>query len=211
MIEVKCGSKTIDLPFMIQIYDVTEEMFDELVDEDTKAELIDGVMIVHSPASMEHDHIGGFLRGLMGFYADAKGLGVILGPDALIHLAPSRKCAPDVFFIRRERVPAPLPKEFAGVPDLVIEVLSPSNRRYDLHEKRLIYREAGMPEMWFIDAEFRQVIADRRGPTGYSEEVMAVGRMASSALPGFWIETSWLWATPLPSRLLCLQEILRES
>ncbi len=211
MIEVKCGPKTIDLPFMIQIYDVTEEMFDELVDEDTKAELIDGVMIVHSPASMEHDHIGGFLRGLMSFYADAKGLGVILGPDSLIHLAPSRKCAPDVFFIRRERVPAPLPKEFAGVPDLVVEVLSPSNRRYDLHEKRLIYREAGVPEIWFIDAEFRQVIADRWGPTGYSEEVMAVGRMASSALPGFWIETSWLWATPLPSRLLCLQEILRES
>ena len=126
-------------------------------------------------------------------------------------MPPAAKCAPDVFFIRRERVPAPLPKEFAGVPDLVIDALSPSDRRYDLHEKRLIYWEAGVPEIWFIDAEFRQVIADRRGPTGYSEEVMAVGRMASSALPGFWIETSWLWATPLPSRVQCLQEILRES
>ena len=62
MIEVTCGVKTIDLPYMLQVYDVTEEMFDELVDEDTKAELIDGVMIVHSPASMEHDHIGGFIR-----------------------------------------------------------------------------------------------------------------------------------------------------
>lgn len=211
MIEVKCGPKTIDLPFMIQVYGVTEELFDELVDEDTKAELIDGVMIVHSPASYEHDVIGGFARALMSFYADAKGLGEVLGPDSLIHLAPGRKCAPDVFFVRQEHVPMPRPKEFAGVPDLVIEVLSPSNRRYDLHEKRLIYREAGVPEIWFIDPEFRQVIADRRGPTGYSEEVVAVGRMASSALPGFWIETSWLWATPLPSRVQCLQEILRES
>ena len=57
---------------MIQVYDVTEEMFDELVDEDTKAELIDGVMIVHSPASMEHDDIGGFMRGLMSFYSEAR-------------------------------------------------------------------------------------------------------------------------------------------
>jgi hypothetical protein len=56
MIEVTCGVKTIDLPYMLQVYGVTEEMFDELVDEDTKAELIDGVMIVHSPASMEHDN-----------------------------------------------------------------------------------------------------------------------------------------------------------
>src|SRR5262245_56629239 len=99
MIEVKCGVTTIDLPYLIQVYDVTEEMVDELVDEDTKAELIDGVMIVHSPTSMEHDNIGGFMRGLMSFYGYAKGLGVVLGPESLIHLAPGRKCAPDVFFI----------------------------------------------------------------------------------------------------------------
>ena len=162
MIEVKCDIRSIDLPYMIQVYDVTEEMFDELVDEDTKAELIDGVMIVHSPASMEHDNIGGFTRGLMSFYSDAKELGVVLGPDSLIHLAPGRKCAPDVFFIRQERVPMPLPKEFEGVPELVVEVLSPSNRRYDLRDKRLIYREAGVGEVWFIDAALRQIILDRR-------------------------------------------------
>jgi hypothetical protein len=32
MIEIKCGLQTLDLPFMIQVYEVTEEMFDELVD-----------------------------------------------------------------------------------------------------------------------------------------------------------------------------------
>ena len=41
MIEVKCDLGSIDLPYMIQVYEVTEEMFYELVDEDTKAELID--------------------------------------------------------------------------------------------------------------------------------------------------------------------------
>jgi len=209
MIEIKCGLKTIDLPYMIQVYDVTEEMFDELVDEDTKAELIDGVMIVHSPASMEHDNIGGFVRGLMSFYGDAKELGVVLGPDALIHLAPGRKCAPDVFFIRQERVPMPLPKEFEGVPDLVVEVLSPSNRRYDLRDKRLIYREAGVPEVWFIDAAFRQIIVDRRQAGSYTEEIVTDGKVFSDALQGFWVNASWLWAKPLPNRFVCLEEILR--
>ena len=208
MIEVKCGLKTIDLPFMIQVYDVTEEMFDELVDEDTKAELIDGVMIVHSPASMEHDSIGGFMRGLMSFYSDAKGLGVVLGPDSLIHLAPGRKCAPDVFFIRQERVPMPLPKEFEGVPDLVVEVLSPSNRRYDLRDKRLIYREAGVGEVWFIDAALRQIILDRRQVESYTEDIVTAGRVSSAVLPGFWIDACWLWATPLPNRFMSLEEIL---
>jgi Uma2 family endonuclease len=209
MIEIKCGLKSIDLPYMIQVYDVTEEMFDELVDEDTKAELIDGVMIVHSPASMEHDNIGGFVRGLMSFYGDAKELGVVLGPDALIHLAPSRKCAPDVFFTRQERVPMPLPKEFEGVPDLVVEVLSPSNRRYDLRDKRLIYREAGVPEVWFIDGAFQQILVDRRQADSYAEKIVTDGKVFSDALQGFWVNASWLWAKPLPNRFVCLEEILR--
>ena len=63
MIEVKCDLRSIDLPYMIQVYDVTEEMFDDLVDEDTKAELLDGVMIVHSPASIEHDDSAAFSGG----------------------------------------------------------------------------------------------------------------------------------------------------
>jgi Uma2 family endonuclease len=209
MIEVKCGLKTIDLPFMIQVYEVTEEMFDELVDEDTKAELIDGVMIVHSPASIEHDDSSGFLRGLMSFFAEARSLGKVLGPDSLIHLAPGRKCAPDVFFIRQERVPMPLPKEFQGVPELVVEVLSPSNRRYDLRDKRLIYREAGVEEVWFIDAELRRIIRDRHRAGSYVEEIITEGQVSSQALPGFWLNASWLWAAPLPNRFMCLEEILR--
>jgi Uma2 family endonuclease len=209
MIEITCGLKTIDLPYMIQVYDVTAEMFDELVDEDTKAEWIDGVMIVHSPASIEHDDSSGFVRGLMSFYAEAKGLGKVLGPDSLIHLAPRRKCAPDVFFIRQAHVPMPLPKEFEGVPDLVLEVLSPSNRPYDLRDKRLIYREAGVPEVWFIDGAFRQIIVDRRQADSYTEAIVTDGKVSSDALPGFWMDASWLWATPLPNRFTCLEEILR--
>jgi Uma2 family endonuclease len=208
MIEIKCGLKTIDLPFMIQVYEVTEEMFDELVDEDTKAELIDGVMIIHSPASMEHDDMGGFTRGLMSFYSDAQGLGVVLGPDSLIHLAPGRKCAPDVFFIRQACLPLPLPKEFEGVPDLVVEIVTPSHRRYDLRDKRLIYREAEVGEVWFIDAELRRIIMDRRRAGSYVEEIFTEGQVFSEVLPGFWLNASWLWATPLPNRFTCLEEIL---
>jgi Uma2 family endonuclease len=209
MIEVTCGVKTIDLPYMLQVYDVTEEMFDELVDEDTKAEFIDGVMIVHSPASIEHDDSSGFIRGLMSFFAEAWGLGKVLGPDSLIHLAPGRRCAPDVFFIRQAHVPAPLPKEFEGVPELVVEVLSSSNRRYDLRDKRQIYREAGVGEVWFIDAELRQIIVDRRQAGSYAEEMVTTGRVSSAVLPGFWVDAAWLWTQPLPNRFTCLEEILR--
>lgn len=208
MVEVTIASKSLELPYTIRVYDVTEEMFDELVDEDTKAELIDGVMIVHSPASIQHDHIGGFLRALMSFYADERGAGLVLGPDALIHLGPCRKCAPDVFFVRRDRVPTPLPKEFEGAPDLVLEILSPSNRRDDLSEKRAVYRDAGVGEIWFVDTESEQIFVDRKRDGGYVEETVTDGRVSSTALEGFWVTAAWLWSEPLPTLLSCLRTIL---
>ena len=208
MVEVKIGAQTLDLPYTLRVYGVTETMFDEMVDEDTRAELLDGVMMVHSPATVQHDHVSGFLRALMSCYADEKHLGLVLGPDALVHLATCRKLAPDVFFVRQERVPTPLPKEFEGTPDVVVEVLSPSNRSDDLSDKRRAYHDAGVHEIWFVDTEKRQVIIDYRQAQDYVEEVVREDTISSTALTGFWIRAAWLWAEPLPNRMACLRTIL---
>src|SRR5438309_1613309 len=101
MVEVKFGYKTVDLPYTIRVHGVTEETFDELVDEDMKAELLDGVMIVHSPATLQRDDMGGFLRALASFYADARRLGKVLGPGGIVRLASCRKFAPDLFFLKK--------------------------------------------------------------------------------------------------------------
>ena len=210
MIEVKKGLETIDLPYTIRLYGVTEDMFDELADEDTKAELIDGVMIVHSPASIEHDDLSGFIRALMSFYVDARSLGKVLGPDSLVHLMTGRKCAPDVFFVSQERVTIPLPKAFQGAPELVVEVLSPSNREDDLQDKRYVYQEAGVDEIWFVDPENQQVIIDRRQADNYTEAIVTEGKISSLVMTGFWLHAAWLWGKPLPNRLVCLQDILSQ-
>jgi hypothetical protein len=78
MIELKFGRKTVDLPYTVRIPDVTEDQFDELV-------------VVHSPATIQHDDIGGFVRGLMRFFADAQSRGLVLGPG----LASGHKFCPD--------------------------------------------------------------------------------------------------------------------
>ncbi len=208
MVEVKFGLRTIDLPYTIRLNGITDEMFDEMVDEDTKAELIDGVMIVHSPASLRHDDVAGFLRGLMRFYAADKGLGKVLGPDGLARIKKSRRVAADIFFLTRDRVPTPLPKEYKGVPDLFVEVLSPSNRDYDLEDKRSYYREAGVKEMWFVDPQEQQIIVDRRRGRRYVTKTIRTGRLKSSVMRGFWIEVDWLWADPFPNEMQCLRDIL---
>ena len=210
MVEVKLGLKTVNLPLTVRIPNVSEEQFDELADEDTKAELINGVMVVHSPASPRHNEVAAFLRELMRLYAQEKGLGGVYGPDDLVHFAVCRKFAPDAFFLRQARVPSPLPaKQFEGAPDVVIEVLSPSNRDDDLEDKRPAYREAGVREIWFVDPEHGEVVLDRRRGSRYTTTQVSTGTIASAVVHGFWVEAAWLWAEPLPKTLPCLRKLLK--
>src|SRR4051812_45968720 len=114
---------------MIRVSGVTDAMFDRLVDEDTKAELIEGAMYVHSPAPMRHDEMGHYFRTLMDCFARRRKLGSVFGPDSLVRLGRGRRYCPDGYFLKRGRLPrGGRPKEFHGVPELMAEVLSPSNR-----------------------------------------------------------------------------------
>ena len=44
-----------------------------------------------------------------------------------------------------------------GAPDLVVEILSPSNSRKDLKDKYEIYQEAGVSEYWIVDADDKAI------------------------------------------------------
>jgi len=64
---------------------------------------------------------------------------------------------PDVIFVRADRRDI-LGKDYVeGAPDLVVEVLSPSNWLYDRREKLLAYQQAGVPEYWIVDTRSRTV------------------------------------------------------
>jgi Uma2 family endonuclease len=79
------------------------------------------------------------------------------------------------------------------MPDLAIEVLSPSTRRYDLGVKRVRYEERGLPELWIIDPDVAKGVAarvfsrsDRALPWFDHEDLLEVDDvLESSQLPGF--------------------------
>jgi len=200
--------RAMDLPYTLRLYGVTDAMFDELVDEDTRAELIDGVMIVHSPASMKHDNLSGFLRVLMRGLSEVKEAGIVLGPKSLIRLARGRRVGPDLYFLEKKRVARKLPREWKGTPDLLMEVLSPSNRREGIEEKLPACRAAGVREIRLIDPDEREILVETRRGKSYSTSRVSAGRIDSIVLKGFWLDASWLWAEPLPSVMVCLRKIL---
>jgi Uma2 family endonuclease len=145
----------------------------------------------------------------MRLFVEEMNLGEVFGPDDLIHLATCRRFAPDAFYLPSHLVPSPLPEEqFEERPELVMEVLSPSNRDYDLSDKRVAYRQAGVREIWFIDQENDQVIVDQRRGRRYVTSTIREGKIRSTAVKGFWIRAEWLWAEQPPRLMHCLHEIM---
>ncbi|MCS6964636.1 MAG: Uma2 family endonuclease, partial [Thermoflexus sp.] len=116
----------------------------------------------------------------------------------------TRRFAPDVMVVRE--VGRVGPKEVEGPPDLVIEILSESTRDYDLGEKRMAYREVGIPEIWWVDLERQTVIVERRDRS-YQAEAVPEGWVVSEVVPGFRIRAEWLWQEPLPSVVQCWEAL----
>lgn len=90
----------------------------------------------------------------------------------------------------------------------MIEVLSPGNRSHDLRRKAAVYREAGITEVWYVDDRDRVLIVEARDGDAHKIERLATGPLISVALPGFWMDVTWLWADPMPNPRRCLEAIL---
>ena len=91
-----------------------------------------------------------------------------------------------------------------GPPDLVVEILSPSNTRHDLETKRELYARHGIPIYLIVDVEEESVRALAEPTTSgnvgvYAEEaVYRVGDVIDiGVIPGLRIAVSDIFASPL--------------
>lgn len=194
--------------YLFRRYGATVQDYLRAADEDTRLELIDGVMVMHSPANVGHEDVFAFLLWLIRGYVVPRKLGRVFGSRTPMVLEEERRFEPDLLFIRNENLARLGDVELQGPADLVIEILSPATRDYDLGEKRRAYVEGRVPELCFIDPAAKLVLVDR--PAGQRILELGKGRLSFMALPGFWLEAAWLWETPLPDPAACLGEITRE-
>ena len=135
----------------------------------------------------------------------------MLNGPAVLRLRPGLNYEPDLFFVRSDQRHGIGEEFFAGIPALIVEVLSEGTRTHDLRTKAAAYRTHGVLEYWVIDAARRILVrhvapAESQLPFRLTEQ--AEGRLESVAVPGFWIDVAWLWQDPLPNTLDCLQQIL---
>ena len=198
-------------PYLLYLGGWTEERYFIEAPESQYVEYADGELIVHSPVSIRHQEITGFLFFLLMGYVDHRNLGMVLQGPAVVRLRPELNYEPDVFFVPADRLDRLEEQRFSGAPSLVVEVLSESTRNYDLRVKAANYLQSGVQEYWVVDLANRRLLRHLIPPGSagpYDVTEFGSGRLESHAVPGFWMEVSWLWAEPRPGTLECLRAIL---
>lgn len=134
-------------------------------DSSRRYEIVDGELFVTAAAPRpRHQQVVSNLLRLLANVATAHGLGEVLPGPITVHLHDELVVEPDLIFVRSDRLVIIDPERgVEGPPDLVVEVLSPSNRSYDRNLKRKHYLENGIAELWILDADERTAEVWRPG------------------------------------------------
>jgi Uma2 family endonuclease len=107
---------------------------------------------------------------------------------------PDTVRAPDVAFVRADRVPSGgVEAFFEGPPDLAVEVISPIDRARDVAAKAQNWLEAGCATVWVVDPK-RRTVAVYRSPKEVDTLSSADTLVAADVLPGFCVPVGDLFA-----------------
>ena len=153
-------------------------------------QLIDGEVVV-SEARWLHQHcLLEIVLALRAWTAREEDRGAVSLPID-VKLNERNVYAPDLSWYAEGHVPpGRAPKRPYHIPDLAIEVRSPSTWRYDVGTKKRVYEERGLRELWLVDTDARSVLVFRRSTPDQPAfdiafELDRSGELNSRLLPGF--------------------------
>ncbi len=187
---------------------MTEAEFLDICDEDLRAEFVDGRIIVHSPASLDHVDLSTFIVTLVKMFVDKQSLGRVLGDNFQVRLRPGLRRVPDLVFISNDNKVKITKTEIDGAPDLVVEIVSPDSVERDWRDKYFEYEKAKIREYWVIDPlskRFQMYCLNAKGK--FVAQPAEKGALKSNVLRGFWLKPEWLWQEPSPNVVAVAKEL----
>ena len=154
---------------------------------DARSELIRGELVVRELAGYRHGNVAARLLVAIGAFVETRALGWVFTAETGFRLRedPDTVRAPDVAFVRHDRVPDPPPRGYASLaPDLVVEVLSPDDRPGEVLSKVGDWLEAGTALVWVVDPERHTARVYRAD--GSEDHLGEADRLeGETVLPGF--------------------------
>ena len=168
-----------------------------LPDDGHRYELVRGRLITMTPASARHGKLASRLDRALGVFVEAHDLGEVYTaePGFALESDPDTVRAPDVAFVRRERIPPEGEPEgfWAIAPDLVIEIVSPSESAHTVQAKVADYLRAGTRLLWVVYPDSRTVM-EFRAPDQARMLTVEDHLEGGEVVPGFSLPLARLFA-----------------
>ncbi len=174
---------------------LTFEAWQALPETKQRYEIVDGVLLMPPAPTPDHQWIMMELAVRLIGYVSERGIGVVLiAPvDLLIQREPLRTRQPDILYLSAARTGVRGRDELRGLqflefpPDLVVEVLSPSNTRQDIESRLNDYCGIGVMECWLVSPEAETIEVRQLSADGDSTlDIFGIeGTLSSQVLPEF--------------------------
>ena len=172
--------------------------------EGERWELIDGALYRMAAApNTRHQTISLMLGALIDRHVIPLLLGLLYRAPYAVFLPGESAVEPDLVYVGALHRQIISSRGCEGAPDLVVEILSPSNREHDLAVKRELYARHGVPEYWIIDPN-RETLLALTDPTTddgigeyTTEATYRVGdTLTTDRIPGLAINVADIFAEP---------------
>lgn len=151
--------------------------------------LVGGEVVVSDPAPLHQEVEADLQHALQTWARSAPGRGKVR-PPLDIRLDEHNVFAPDILWYAEGRGPARDDRPPSPMPDLAVEIRSPSTWRHDIGAKMAGYESHGLPELWLVDTAAEAVLVFRRStPRARAFDVALEldrdAELTSPLLPGF--------------------------
>jgi Uma2 family endonuclease len=166
--------------------------WEQLPDDGNRYEVINGVLYMTTAPSTFHQWIVRRLDRFVGMPLEDQDLAYVFTAPIGLLMPGCDPVQPDFVVVRKTNGAIIHNRRIRGVPDLIAEVLSPSNAEQDTKTKRAAYAQAGVPEYWIVRPDSRDVLR-------YSQPDVLLGDYTQATL----IEpAAELVSATLPARVL---------
>lgn len=168
----------------------TYQDYIELPEDGKRYEIIEGELSMSPAPYMNHQFISlNLVLKLAKFVLENK-LGKICYAPVDVLLSDFNIVQPDILFISSDNLQIITEKNIKGVPDLIIEIVSPATGYYDLRGKKDLYEKFGVQEYWIVDPMKRRVEIYLNFEREFElhQRLEQKGKVKSNLLKGFEIE-----------------------
>ncbi|MFN7813048.1 MAG: Uma2 family endonuclease [Planctomycetia bacterium] len=139
-------------------------------DDGRRHEIIDGDHYMTPAPSTAHQTVSKRLQHQLYTQIELAGLGLVFNAPVDVQLTDHDIVQPDLVVVLAARTRMITPTKINGVPDLIVEILSPSTAANDTSLKKQLYARTGVGEYWIADPDNQRLEQYRLVDGGYRLE-----------------------------------------